>query len=464
METFVKIIDSLNNVLWGVPTLVLLMGTAIYFSLRLGFVQFKYFGTGLKLLFRSDDGKGEISPFQSLCVALSACIGTGNIVGVAIAVTTGGVGALVWMFIAAVLGMATMYAEATMAIKYRRVDKNGIVTGGPFYYIEKGAKIKVLAIFFAVSTMCASALGVGSLSQIGSIVSSVNGLTASSASVNVFGNNISYIAIGVGIACAITAGMFILGGIKSIANVSSKFVPFMGGLYLIGGGIVIITHITGVPGAIVEMIKSAFSFKAVAGGMTGTAIMLAMQKGIARGVFSNEAGLGSNPIVAAAAKCEIPSEQGFVSMLGVFIDTCLVCMTTGLVIILTGANDPSLGLTGVAVTNYAFVEGLSFAPWLGSFIVNGSLMLFAYTTILGWCYYGERSCAYLFGEKSVIGFKVFYICALFIGIFVELTLIIKIADVFNAAMAIPNLIGLLLISNVVVKEKKDYEKRVANRK
>ncbi len=308
--------------MWGLPTILLIIGVGLFFTFKLKFIQFRQLGHGFHLLFSNKSGKGEITSFQALCVALSSCMGTGNIVGVAIAITTGGVGALFWMVVAALLNMATMYSEATMAVKFRKVSKDGVVTGGPFYYIEHATKNKILSIIFAIATILACTFGIGSLSQIGSITSSVNNMTKGTAALTVFGNEISIIALAVSIIAVISAGVILLGGIKSIAKIVSKIVPILTVLYLICGLLIIALNITSLPGALYEIVTEAFSFRAVSGGFLGTTLMLALRNGFARGVFSNEGGMGSNAIAAAAAKCKHPSEQGLVSMIGVFIDTC----------------------------------------------------------------------------------------------------------------------------------------------
>lgn len=455
MQAIANVVDKINGILWGIPTLILLIGTGLILTFALRFIQFRKFGEGVRRLLKGGEGEGEVTPFAALCVALASCIGTGNIVGVAIAITLGGPGALLWMIITALVGMATIYAESTMAVKFRKIEDDGSITGGPFYYIEKGIGWKWLAVFFAVATVFSASLGTGSLTQIGSITSAINNVTQNlSPSISVFGNEVTYIAAGLSIFIAAASGFIIMGGLKSISSVATKIVPFMAGFYLLAGAIILITNASAVPGAIGEIISGAFSVKAVAGGAAGGTLMLAMRHGAARGVFSNEAGLGTNPIAAAAARTTKPAHQGLVSMIGVFIDTIMVCTMTGLVVVLTGAH--TLGLKDVAITNAAFAKGMSFAPNVGIFIVTGGLIVFAFTTIIGWCYYGERSFAYLFGENRVIIYKYFYITVLFIGIFVDLSLIISIADMFNALMILPNLIGILYLIPVILKESSDY--------
>ena len=394
---------------------------------------------------------------------LSATIGTGNIVGVATAVVAGGAGALFWMWIAALVGIATKYAECLLAVKYRTVAEDGHIVGGPFYYIEKGMgeKWKWLAKIFAFFGVGVGLLGIGTFTQINGITSAVNNFfdPNNSWTVSLFGRDYSWTVIIAGLLLTVCVALVIIGGLKRISNVAQVIVPFMAVLYIVSALIIIVTHITAGPAAIVEIVQSAFGLRAMAGGALG-AMIVAMQKGIARGIFSNEAGLGSAPIAACAATVEEPAKQGLISMLGTFIDTIIICTMTGLSIVLTGSHTYAVenGLEGVAVTTRAFQEGLPFPNQLSAFILMICLVFFAFTTILGWDYYSERCLEYLFkgNLKVVKGYRWLYILAVFIGPFMTVSAVWTIADIFNGLMAIPNLIALVALSGVVVAETKKY--------
>lgn len=441
MEICLSILNKIDTFLWGVPLIILLIGTGIYLTIRLGFLQVCKLPLALKLIFKAENkGKGEVSSFKSLCVALAATVGTGNIVGVATAVKMGGPGALFWMWVAAFFGMATKYAEGLLAIKYRSVDKNRNISGGPMYYIRKGMgeKYKPLAIFFAFATMLVAFFGIGTFPQVNAIIDSVN------------------ISFGVpklatNIVLTIIVGSIIFGGLKNIAKVTSKLIPFMAIFYIGISFVIICMNITSVPDAIRLIVKDAFTGSAAVGGFAGSTIMMAMQSGVARGIFSNEAGLGSAPIAAAAAKTNYPSEQGLISMTGTFIDTIIVCSMTGLVLVLTGVWSGEY--SGAAMTSEAFSQ--SFGT-LGSILLTLSLVLFAFTTILGWNYYGERACVYLFGVKGITPYRVIFIAMIALGVFLKLDIIWILADIVNGLMAVPNLIALVVLSNVVVEETKLY--------
>lgn len=441
MEICLSILNKIDTFLWGAPLIILLIGTGIYLTIRLGFLQVFKLPLALKLIFKAENkGKGEVSSFKSLCVALAATVGTGNIVGVATAVKMGGPGALFWMWVAAFFGMATKYAEGLLAIKYRSVDKNRNISGGPMYYIRKGMgeKYKPLAIFFAFATMLVAFFGIGTFPQVNAIIDSVN------------------ISFGVpklatNIVLTIIVGSIIFGGLKNIAKVTSKLIPFMAIFYIGISFVIICMNITSVPDAIRLIVKEAFTGSAAVGGFAGSTIMMAMQSGVARGIFSNEAGLGSAPIAAAAAKTNYPSEQGLISMTGTFIDTIIVCSMTGLVLVLTGVWSGEY--SGAAMTSEAFFQ--SFGT-LGSILLTLSLVLFAFTTILGWNYYGERACVYLFGVKGITPYRVIFIAMIALGVFLKLDIIWILADIVNGLMAVPNLIALVALSNVVVEETKLY--------
>ena len=410
-----------------------------------------------------DDGEGEVTSFGALCTALSATIGTGNIVGCATAIVAGGPGALFWMWLAAFFGMATKYAEGMLAVKYRVIAEDGHTLGGPFYYIEKGMgkNFKWLAKLFCVFGTMVGLFGIGTFTQVNGITSAVNNFFDPSNvhTISLFGMNYSISVVVAGIIVTICAGLVIIGGIKRISKVSEVIVPFMAVTYIGVCLIIVFTHLPQVPAAFAEIVQSAFGLKAVAGGAIG-AMTVAMQKGIARGIFSNEAGLGSAPIAAAAAQTNEPVRQGLVSMTGTFIDTIIVCTMTGLAIVMTGAWD--MGLEGVAVTTKAFALGLPFPAKASAFVLMMCLVFFAFTTILGWAYYSERCLEYLVnGKKFVItAFKWFYILAVFIGPFMTVSAVWTIADICNGLMAFPNLVALLALNGDVVSETRGYLERV----
>ena len=441
-----EVLKNIDGIVWGPPLLILLVGTGIYFTFKLNFIQMFKLPLAIKYLFLNDDdksdneAKGEISSFAALCTALSATIGTGNIVGVATAIATGGPGALFWMWVAAFFGMATKYAEGVLAIKYREVDENGEMSGGPMYYIEKGVGNKFLANMFAFFGIAVALLGIGTFGQVNSI---------SKAALISFNIPIWFTAIII----TILVTLVTLGGIKRISNVAEKIVPTMAILYIIGALLVLICNFKAIPSAITLIIKSAFNPSAVLGGTTGINISLAIQMGIGRGVFSNEAGLGSAPIAAAAAKTKYPVKQGLISMTGTFIDTIIICTMTGLAIVLTGSFNS--GLEGAAMTTFAFENGLPFSI-IGKYIVNIGLIFFAFTTIIGWNYYGERCIQYLIGIKGIKFYKIIFIALVGVGPFLSLNLVFIIADIVNGLMALPNLIGLIKLRNIVISETNNF--------
>ena len=441
-----EVLKNIDGIVWGPPLLILLVGTGIYFTFKLNFIQMFKLPLAIKYLFLNDDdksdneAKGEISSFAALCTALSATIGTGNIVGVATAIATGGPGALFWMWVAAFFGMATKYAEGVLAIKYREVDENGEMSGGPMYYIEKGVGNKFLANMFAFFGIAVALLGIGTFGQVNSI---------SKAALISFNIPIWFTAIII----TILVTLVTLGGIKRISNVAEKIVPTMAILYIIGALLVLICNFKAIPSAITLIIKSAFNPSAALGGTTGITISLAIQMGIGRGVFSNEAGLGSAPIAAAAAKTKYPVKQGLISMTGTFIDTIIICTMTGLAIVLTGSFNS--GLEGAAMTTFAFENGLPFAI-IGKYIVNIGLIFFAFTTIIGWIYYGERCIQYLIGIKGIKFYKIIFIALVGVGPFLSLNLVFIIADIVNGLMALPNLIGLIKLRNIVISETNNF--------
>ena len=456
-----KIITAIDNAVWGLPLICLIMVTGILLTVRLGGVQIRHLGKAFKFMFQDEeDGHGEVTSFGALCTALSATIGTGNIAGVATAIAAGGPGALFWMVVAAFFGMATKYSEGLLAIKYRTIDQDGHVLGGPFYYIENGMgkKWKWLAKIFAFFGAGVGLFGIGTFTQVNSIASAVKGFfdPDMAHTVTVLGNDYSIATVIAGILLTVFVGLVVIGGIKRISKVSEVVVPFMAVLYVVLCLIIVFTNIKAVPGAFAEIISSAFNGSALAGGAMGTMIV-AMQKGVARGIFSNESGLGSAPIAAAAARTKEPVRQGLVSMTGTFIDTIVICTMTGLSIVIAGSwLDPKL--EGVAITMDAFQKGLPFPGVVVMFSLMLCLVFFAFTTILGWDYYGERCVEYLFNRnKNVVkGYRWLYILAVFIGPYMTVSAVWNIADIFNALMAFPNLIALLALSGMVVKETKEF--------
>ena len=434
-------LNAIDSFVWGPPLLVLLVGTGIMLTIRLGLLQVLKLPQALKLIFcAKNDGHGDVNSFKALCTALAATVGTGNIVGVATAIKAGGPGALFWMWLAAFFGMATKYAECLLAVKYRTVDANGNISGGPMYYIQNGLgkQYKPLAIMFCVFGIMCAYFGVGTFAQVNSIV------------------EITKISVGIpviytGIALTVLVAAVTIGGLKSISNVSSKVVPGMAVIYFFTTLGILVSFADQVPGAIALVIESAFTTTAAQGGFLGATVMLAMRNGVARGVFSNESGLGSAPIVAAAAKTHWPAEQGLVSMTGTFIDTIIICTMTGLSIIVSGAWNGDLN--GAALTEAAFASAF---PAVAKYVLTGGLVLFAFTTIIGWSYYGERCAEYLFGVKCIMPYRIGYIILVGLGVFLKLEMIWIIADIVNGLMAIPNLIALLGLSGVVVAETKLY--------
>lgn len=459
------ILEKIDDIVWGVPIMVLILSGGILLTLRLGLLQIRRLPLALKWMVKNeDDGDGEVTSFGALCTALSATIGTGNIVGVATAIAAGGPGALFWMELAAFFGMATKYAEGLLAVKYRVIGKDNHTLGGPFYYIERGMgeRWKWLAKIFAFFGVCVGLFGIGTFSQVNGISSAVNNFFDPSQAWTVAIPGIGTYSWTVVIASLILSffvGLVLIGGIKRISSVSQIVVPFMAVIYIVLSLALLICNFKEIPAAIGIIIKGAFNPSAVTGGIVGT-IIVSMQKGIARGIFSNEAGLGSAPIAAAAAKTKEPVRQGLVSMTGTFIDTILICTMTGLSIVITGAWRVE-GIEGVAVTTYAFNQGLPLPHIATSFLLMLCLVFFAFTTILGWDYYSERCLEYLSGGnmKLVMFYRWLYILAVFIGPYMTIKAVWTIADIFNALMSIPNMIALFALSGIVVKETKNFFER-----
>jgi len=441
MQAISDFIGLINSIAWGPWMLALILGTGFFLMVGLKLMPLSRLGYGFRMLWsgRKPAGEGDITPFNALMTSLSATIGTGNIAGVATAIFLGGPGALFWMWCTALVGMATKYAEAVLAVKYREVDEEGNHIGGPMFYIKNGLGSKwvwlgtVFAIFGALA-----GFGIGNTVQANSVADALNSKFA-----------IPHIVTG--IVMAVLAALVLIGGIKRIAEVAGKLVPFMAIAYVLAGLTVIIMNIGAVPDAVVLIVESAFNPVAATGGFAGAAVWAAIRFGVARGVFSNEAGLGSAPIAHAAAKTDSPVRQGTVAMLGTFIDTILVCSITGLVIVMTGAWTG--GETGASLSAAAFESAL---PGIGGYIVTLGLALFAFTTLLGWSFYGEKCVEYLFGVRSIVPFRVLWIIAVPIGATAKLSFIWLVADTLNALMALPNLIALLLLSPVVFKLTKEY--------
>lgn len=461
LETISNVLTKVDDFVWGIPLIVLILAVGIFLTIRLKGLQITKLPMAIRHIAANEKSgeHGEVSSFGALCTALSATIGTGNIVGVATALVAGGPGAMFWMWLAALLGTATKYSECLLAVKYRVVAEDGHIIGGPFYYIEKGMgeKWKWLGKLFAFFGVGVGLFGIGTFTQVNGITSAVKNFfdPESQYSVTLFGMSYSWAVVIAGVILTVCVALVIIGGLKRISKVAEVVVPFMAILYVVAALLIIICNITKVPAAIVTIVQSAFGLKAAAGGMLG-AMIVAMQKGIARGIFSNEAGLGSAPIAAAAAQVQEPARQGLVSMMGTVIDTLVICTMTGLSIVITGAWD--MGLEGVAVTTRAFQLGLPFPDQFCSFILMVCLVFFAFTTILGWDYYSERCLEYLSNgnQKLVKGYRWVYILAIFIGPFMTVSAVWTIADIFNGLMAIPNLIAVVALSGVVVAETKKY--------
>jgi AGCS family alanine or glycine:cation symporter len=491
---FDQILNKIDDVVWGIPTIVLILATGLILTLATRGIQFRKLGRAFRGIFKKNEGEGELSGFSALCTALSATIGTGNIVGVATAIAAGGPGALFWMWVAAILGTATKYAECMLAIKYREVKDDGHVLGGPFYTIEKGMgpKWKWLAVLFAVFGVLAGLLGIGTMTQINGITSAVNmafdpnnqniafavakyldtGKTAlinSQTYAELIGNAAvkltaySWATVIGGAIVTICAALVILGGLKRISKVAEKVVPAMAIIYVFLGLSVIIMNATRIPAAFALIFKSAFGFKAVAGGAIGWTIKQvteSMQRGIARGIFSNEAGLGSAPIAAAPVQTSEPVEQGLVNMTGTVIDTLIVCTMTGLAIVLAMLN-PAFSaeeLKGVQLTAAALSFDLGGDGVSVQFLLMLCLAFFAFTTILGWDYYSEKCLEYLSNGRMhyVMLYRVLYIVAIAIGPYFTVNAVFTIADITNGLMAIPNCVSLIVLSGIVAKETKTY--------
>ena len=467
LEAIATINQAVNNFVWGIPAMVCIIGVGLLLSVRTGFLQIRKFPYAIKTtigrMFRKKDASdGAMTPFQAVCTALAGTVGTGNIAGVAGAIAIGGPGAVFWMWCSALLGMCTKFAEVTLAVHFRERSATGEWVGGPMYYIKNGLGkhwqfLAVLYSLFGVLTV----FGTGNATQVNTIVAAID---TALTEFNVVGQNaLSTLNLVVGIVVAMLVAMVLLGGIKRIGSVSERLVPFMALFYIVLAVGVVILNIQRFPAVIEAIFAGAFNPAAFTGGTIGS-LFISMQKGVSRGIFSNEAGLGSAPIAAAAAQTKEPVRQGLVSMTGTFLDTIIVCTMTGLTIVMTGAYQIP-GLEGAAITTTAFQTGLPFIPsQVVAFVLMACLALFGFTTILGWDYYGERCLEYLSNGnlKAVKVYRWLYIAAVFIGPYMTVSAVWTIADIFNACMAVPNMIALIVLSGVVARETKDFFKRLKN--
>lgn len=448
MTDFSEFIDSARSWIWGAPLLALILGTGVYLTVLLRGVQFRYLWYGLKQLFakRKKGAVGDISHFEAVMTTLAGAIGTGNIVGVSTALAIGGVGALFWMWVTAFFGMAIKYCESLLAVKYREIDKRGEMIGGPMEYMEKGLGLKWMAVLFAIFGMVA-ALGTGNLVQVNSIADAVNAVWGIS----------PWISGGI---LAVLTGLVLIGGVRSIGHVAGVLVPLMSVFYLGGGILILLLNFDRIPYAFATIFDSALSGQAAAGGFAGSTVLAAIQMGVARGVFSSEAGLGISSIAAAAAKTDSPGRQAMITMTGTLLSTFFVCTITGLVIVVTGAfgalDESGNALNGACLAIYAFGSVISG----GSYIVSIGLILFAFSTVVAWAYYGEKCSEYLFGENAVFYYRILFTLVIIPGAALELDLVWAFADISNALMAIPNLIALIGLSKVLTTETANFIKQI----
>lgn len=448
MEAFSNIVTAIDNWIWGLPMIVLLLGTHLFMTVRTGFIQRKTF-TGIRLSVTKDpDSPGDVSQFQALTTALASTIGTGNIVGVGTAVFLGGPGAVLWCWLTGVFGIATKYAESLIAVKYRVQTRDGRMQGGAMYALERGLNMKWLGVLFALLAMLAS-FGIGCGTQINAISEIIQG------------NSPIYIPpLAIGIVFAAITAVVIIGGIKTIANVCERLVPFMAAFYVVGCLIILCINYDFILPALQAILTLAFKPGAVAGGLVGGGLRLAMQYGVARGLFSNESGMGSAPLVASAAQTRNPVRQALVSATGTFWDTVVVCLMTGLVLVTTIMKNPNINMDMIEDGSQMTTAAFSQIPVLGPMILVVGIITFAYSTILGWSYYGERCCEYLFGKKGMLPYKILFIAVIVIGPVLSLDLVWTIANILNALMAVPNLVAVLLLSGVIAKETRHYLKNL----
>lgn len=442
MEKLLKINKVISNIVWGWPMMILLLGTGLFLMIKTKGIIFKQFpyimkNTFMKMFSSGQDGDGDVSPFEALSTALAATVGTGNIAGVSLAIATGGPGAVFWIWLSALLGMFTKYGEVVLAITYReKNEKTGAYSGGPMYYLSKGANLPILAILFAIFGMFAS-FGIGNMTQSNSITQALK-------------SSFNFSPQIIGAIVTLLSALVLIGGIKKIASFTSKLVPIMAMFYIVGAIIVIFINIRQIPSALASIFKSAFTGQAAMGGFMGSTLMLTIKSGLSRGIFTNEAGLGSAPIAHSVAKTNHPVEQGMWGVYEVFADTIVICTITALVVLTSGKW--TTGLTGVELATESFKTGFS----LGGYVVSIALSLFAFSTIIGWYYYGERCFAYLFGDEHVLIYRLIYIPLTYVGAIGGLENIWDISDTLNGLMAIPNLIGLFLLSGVVAKKTAEY--------
>ena len=448
MEAFSNLVTAIDNWIWGLPMIVLLLGTHLFMTVRTGFIQRKTF-TGIQLSVTKDpDSPGDVSQFQALTTALASTIGTGNIVGVGTAIFLGGPGAVLWCWLTGVFGIATKYAESLIAVKYRVKTKDGRMQGGAMYALERGLNMKWLGVLFALLAMLAS-FGIGCGTQINAISEIIQG------------NSPIYIPpLAIGIVFAAITAVVIIGGIKSIATVCEKLVPFMAAFYVLGCLVILCINYDFIIPALQTIFTLAFQPGAVAGGLVGGGLRLAMQYGVARGLFSNESGLGSAPLVASAAQTRNPVRQALVSATGTFWDTVVVCLMTGLVLVTTIMKNPNINMDMIEDGSQMTTAAFSQIPVLGPMILVVGIITFAYSTILGWSYYGERCCEYLFGKRGMLPYKILFIAVIVIGPVLSLDLVWTIANILNALMAVPNLIAVLLLSGVIARETRHYLKNL----
>lgn len=445
MEAFSELMGRIDTWIWGLPMIVLLLGTHLFMTFRTGFIQRKTL-TGIKLSVTKDpDSPGDVSQFQALTTALASTIGTGNIIGVGTAVFIGGPGAVLWCWLTGVFGIATKYAESLIAVKYRVQTKDGRMQGGAMYALERGLNMKWLGVIFALFAVLAS-FGIGCGTQINAIAEVIQSNTP----------NFTIPSIAIGIVFGLITAVVIIGGIKSIATVCEKLVPFMAVFYVLGCVIILCLNWDFILPAVKAILTLAFTPGSVAGGLVGRGIMMAMQYGVARGLFSNESGMGSAPLVASAAQTRNPVRQALVSATGTFWDTVVVCLMTGLVLVTTIMKNPDINMDMIQNGGQMTTAAFSQIPVFGPLILVIGIITFAYSTILGWSYYGERCAEYLFGKKAILPYKVIFIAIVVVGPVLALDLVWTIADILNALMAIPNLIAVLLLSGVIAKETKHY--------
>lgn len=440
-----EVINTISNWVWGPVTIILLVGTGIYLTIRLKFIQFRGFKHAIDLIMGKYDrpeDTGEITHFQALSTALSATIGVGNIAGVATAIAAGGPGAVFWMWVTAIFGSALKYTSCTLSLRFRKIREDGVVSGGPMYYIEKGLGFKPLAILFALCGAIA-AFGIGNMVQSNTVADALN----SSFYIPVWAS---------GFVIAVLVALVIIGGIKRIAQVAQRLTPGMTVFYVVTAMIILLINLPKIPHALYLIFKHAFTPTAATGGFLGSTVLYTIRMGVARGIFSNESGLGSAPIAHAAAKTEEPVREGLVAMIGPFVDTILICSMTAFVIIITGVWNS--GETGAPLTAMGFGKGF-FIPKIGEYVVSIGVVLFAFSTMLGWSYYGEKCAEYLFGEKIIYPYRWVFVIFIFLGAVFKLPLVWSLSDIANGLMAFPNLIGLIFLSPLVAKLTKDYFKR-----